>query len=193
MRMSRILVPLAAAVCGVIVAAAPTAAQPYPIGTPDITLSSGTVVVGNTVVLNGQHFGANDLVSIDATFLSTAMQAPTGRSGGEPAQVAIAPVAYTVPQMVPRAFVKSVRADANGNFTTTLVFDQAGVVRITATGDPSGVSLSLLLTILPAGAALPITGDGGGILGMILIGAAVVAAGAVLVFVTRRRRARVTA
>ena len=71
------------------------------------------------------------------------------------------------------------------------MLDEVGLAVITATGLTSGVTNSITVRILPAGARLPVTGQSGTALRVALIGSAIAAAGVVLLVLVRSRRRRV--
>ncbi len=140
----------------------PTAASadPYPADTPDLGVSSETVTVGSTDVLVGSGFGANDTIRITIQYDEFLARAQT------------------------------VRADASGDFRTTILLTEAGIAIVTAIGDPSGVSASVVVHDLQPGSALPVTGQSGTALWLALIGSAVLATGVVVLVLVRSRRRR---
>jgi hypothetical protein len=187
MRTVRLLLPLVTVAGVLALAPAIATAQPYPAGSPAAEVSSGTVVSGGSIILSGQHFAAGEKISIDVTFLG----GPTGAAR----HTALVPVAFTrsttlvpVAFTLPRTVVKEVRADADGSFSTSVQLDGVGTAVITATGEQSGVTVSVTVTVLPRGHALPVTGDNGSTLRLILAGAAAVLIGALIVAITLVRR-----
>lgn len=158
----------------------PAAAQPQPSYPPQpsvLTLSDSTVVVGGNLTLTGQGYGPNEIV--DITF--SQQSAAAGR-------VAVRQDTGATVAMVPVAFPSGLTAttDANGRHQSTFQADRVGVWRITATGRISGVSASVLLTVVSR--QLPVTGSQ---LGQQLgIGAGLLLLGVVVVLLTVVRRRR---
>jgi LPXTG-motif cell wall-anchored protein len=130
------------------------------------------VTVGGSVTVTGTGFEPNESVNITVTYRAAAL--------GHIGRAAHA--------SLPMARAAVITADATGSFTTDVTLTQVGTAVITATGLTSGASASATVTVLPAGAALPITGDNGRTLLILLIGSAVLASGLVLVVLTRSRR-----
>jgi hypothetical protein len=161
----------------------PAAAQPqpsYPPGVPPVTLSDSTVVVGGEVTIFGQGFGPNE--PVDHTFSLQAAAA------GAPERATVRQDTGATIAMVPVAFPSSLTAttDGDGRYQITFTADRAGVWRITATGRISGVSASVLLTVVSR--QLPVTGSQ---LGQQLgIGAGLLLLGVVVVLLTVVRRRR---
>ncbi|MEH1124627.1 hypothetical protein [Micromonospora sp. CPCC 206061] len=187
MRVRWTLISLVAASSVSLLPATAATAQPtYPPTAPTLTVSAGAVTVGDAVTIQGSNFGSNDQISIDVSYQDT-----TGARFGSGSSGAIVPVALPLPIGV----VKTVRADADGNFQTSVVLTRVGRAVITATGSPSGVSASATVRVYAKGEALPTTGDDGGIVTRLQIGAGAVAAGVVLVFgaMLLRRRSRANA
>ena len=178
MRTVRFLVPLAVAALGLLALPSVATADPYPLGSPQLVADPSTITVGSTVHVSGSGFGAVENVNVDHVF--------TNAVG--PAAGTLVPVAYTG---VSRRAQVVVTTDANGNFEVDLALDQVGLAVITATGLTSGVSASVTVRILAAGARLPVTGQSGTALRIGLIGSAVAAAGVVLLVLVRSRRRRV--
>ncbi|MCZ7437262.1 hypothetical protein O7598_12715 [Micromonospora sp. WMMC241] len=207
MRLSRIIMALTV---GLAVAAAPTAAgaaqpQPpvYPPTTVRLDLLNPTIFEGQTFTLRGRGFGPNELVSIHVSRTNLPIAAPAEgtarRSDGS--TVAMSTVAYipnAAPQPAPTDF--TVRADANGNFTTTYRPTRTGRYTFTATGQTTGRTASTTGTVLPKrpphpprpphhGGHLPVTG--GSIGTPLKLGGGLAGAGAVLLLASlawRRRR-----
>jgi hypothetical protein len=177
MRIGRRLLTLAAA-SGVLLLpmSDPAMADSYPIPPHSFTCSPTTITVDDRVDCVGTNFGAGESVRIDETSSPTAL----GRAGG-----AVAPVAYTMPLRRP---VTTMTANGSGGFTVTVELNRVGTAVIAATGRSTGRTASATILVLAAGSSLPVTGDGGGYLGMLLIGSAVAAAGLVLVVLARTRR-----
>lgn len=188
MRAHRFLILLATTGAALLAPAAAVAAPSvYPPGPPAVTVSASTVVVGNTVILNGTNFGANDNVSIDVTYTGGSVGMPAAHNGQ----------LVTASLMVPKAVVGHVTADANGAFQTRVQLDRVGTAVITATGSPSGVSASVTVRVLASGATLPRTGTDGGVLAREIgtgIGAVLLGVAAIwLTVIWRRRNRRVVA
>ncbi|MFI1194738.1 hypothetical protein ACH4T9_15970 [Micromonospora sp. NPDC020750] len=197
MRLSRIIMALTV---GLAVVAAPTAAgaaqpqpapspsgpqQPpqYPPQPPALTVSSSTIVLGQTVTLTGAGFGPNESVghAVATTPLAAGLpgQAPARRSDGS--TVAMAPVAYQA--AAPLRF--TVKANAEGEFSVRYTPSVTGRLTFTAVGATTGWTATATLTVLPRHeptptptrkphGGLPVTGDsigtplavGGGLLGV---------------------------
>lgn len=235
MRLSRIITAIA---IGLAVAAVPTAAgaalsqqplsvfpqdsshpppyPPYPPGTPTLTVSPSTVLVGETVTVTGAGFGPNELVEITVTTNPQAAGIPGAEGTARRADgstVALAPVAYqrqdaSQPGGHPEhkgdedcdRQVFTVRADANGGFTFVFRTGCPGRVTFTARGLESGRTASATLTVLThhsggdhggddhGGGKLPVTGSSMDL--PLRVGGGLVGAGAVMLlgtFLWRRR------
>jgi hypothetical protein len=170
----RRLLTLAVVASGLLVSAASTAAaaEPYPPPAPTVTVDRATIIVGDSVVVTGRNFGPGETVDVVPSFQGTAI-GQLGRSarGG---LFAMAPA--TVP------------ADGDGHFSVTIQLDQVGRYVITATGRTTARTGSVTVRVLPEGSELPVTGNGGSYLGILLAGSAVVVIGIVLLMVARSRR-----
>ena len=178
MRTVRFLVPLAVATLGLLVLPSVANAVPYPVGSPQLTIENATPSVNTSDNPGrGSGFAAGETVSITVV-TSTAIRRP-----GE----TMVPVAYTAPD---RRAAVTVIADANGDFTVALTFTQVGLAVVTASG-PVSASASITVRVLPAGAALPVTGQSGTVLGIALVGSVIAAGGAVLLVLFRSRRRRI--
>jgi hypothetical protein len=151
-------------------------AESYPIPPHTFTCSPTTITVDDSTLCVGTNYGANESVRIDETTSPTAL----GRAGS-----AVVPVAYTLPLRRP---VTTVTANGSGGFTVTVELNRVGTALITATGLSTRDNAAATILVLAAGSSLPVTGDGGGYLGLLLIGSAVVAAGVVIVVLARSRR-----
>ncbi|MEH1124628.1 hypothetical protein [Micromonospora sp. CPCC 206061] len=157
-------------------------AQPtYPPGQPSLTVSPATVVVGATVVVEGNNFGGCDVVRIDVSY------APAGGAAAAAGQC-------TGSQST-QALDHSVTADANGHFVTTVRLTQVGVATITASGFPSGRQASATVTVLAAAQLEPasVTESNGDGMSVTTLGAVAVAVGLpllALALVLRRARPR---
>lgn len=198
MLIRRLLIPLAMATAAAIGAPSIAQAQPYPPTEPVITVNTGTVVVGGTVIVNADGFEPNEEVSVDVTY--------GGTGGGTGGGAGLAPAAYQV-DVKPLAQAKAaaaakrameivtiVTADANGHVTVTVRLTQTGFATITLTGLVSGLSASVTVLVVPV---LPITGAaaGGLLMRQAVIGAGATVAGVLLVWfaIAWRRRSRTPA
>jgi hypothetical protein len=191
MRLTRVISALAGVLAIVAVPTAANAVNDYPPPPPVLTLSSTTVIAGDTVTLTGRGYSPSESVSVT----STRQPLAAGRTGGAtksnshsgPAMVT---VAYRMPQAVtttPSTLPVQVAADPPGTFTVRLRFNDAGVETITATGEASGLSASIRLTVLPNN-NLPVTGSN--LARMSMIGGSLLAAGVALYLLTVLRRRR---
>ena len=137
MRIVRRLLTVAVAASGLLVAGAGMAAavQPYPIPPPAVTVNTGVIVEGDSVIVSGVNFGPGETVEVDPVFQGAAY-GQLGRSAGR-ALVAAVPV-QTV-------------ADANGSFSTPVQLERVGQYIITATGLTTGRSGSVTVRVLPKG------------------------------------------
>jgi hypothetical protein len=141
---------------GIAAATAPAATSPapssiasadpggYPAQRPLLTVSSGSVQLGGSVVVTGHGFQAGEGVDLSVTY------APANHalgSGGPVAQ----PAAFTVRHDVGRtASAVHALAASNGDFSTHVPLTQAGKATITATGEKSHLSLAATVSVLPA-------------------------------------------
>lgn len=177
----------------VLLAISPAAAQPYPPEEPVLTVSDTTVVDGDVVVITGTGFEPGEDVLITVT--TTPLAAPQiGVDEATQEEIAMVPASRSLPETAalpevalpaaagdwPFSFV--VTADEDGNFTATVKLVKVGIATITATGQESGLSASVVVTVLPDGQKLPKTGSdvwrlvrigGAGIIigGILLLGA----------------------
>jgi hypothetical protein len=175
--------------------ASPSVAQPlpsYPPQAPIVTLSSTTVVVGNAVTIFGQGYGrpADPIEDVDITV--TQQSAAAGVPGAAAARrdtgatVAMVPVANQLPTQLVAPLSLRATTNAEGRFQITFEVHQTGVFRIVATGRESGVSSSVLLTVVPR--QLPVTGSQLGT--QLGVGAGLLLLGVLLVLLTVVRRRR---
>jgi hypothetical protein len=221
MRIARFLLPAAAAAAALLPAAAatafiapvsaphavalaptgsPTVSPVYVPGPPNLTLIPGTIFLGETVLLIGNNFGSNDTIIINIIFSPVAAGQRATR---------IAPVAFDLPMQPPSQILK---ADASGNFTTTITFNEVGTFLVVATGAPSTRSASAVESVVVShspspsasetspgvgvssssttGVGLPVTGPSTNYVHVGLIGSAIAATGVVLVVMARSRRRR---
>jgi hypothetical protein len=174
MRSVRRLLTLAVAISGLLVSGASlaAAAEPYPVPPPVVTVDRATIIVGENVVVTGRNFGPGEIVDAIPNFQGAAM-GQLGRSarGG---------------LLVGKA--ASVTADGNGSFSVTIRLDQVGRYVITSTGRVTARAGSVTVRVLPEGSELPVTGNNGSYLGIVLVGSAVLIAGASLMVFARMRR-----
>ncbi|MFK3979477.1 hypothetical protein ACI2K4_03745 [Micromonospora sp. NPDC050397] len=164
----------------------PAAAQPqppYPPQPPVLTISDSTVVVGTEVTLFGRFYGPTEIVDIVFTPQTTAAGAPERAAVRHDSgtTVAMVPVAYQGPPPALTAVT-----NAAGEFQLSFDADWKGTWLITATGRESGLSASVVLTVVPR--QLPVTGSSLGT--QIGIGAGLLALGVLLVMLTVVRRRR---
>lgn len=184
MRISRIAVPVAAAVCALLTAG-PAAAQPqYPPSPPTLTVSPATVFVGDVVQEFGRGFAPNELVRIEISFGGGSAGGTGGGGSVQPGRMA----GFTAHRFA----APIVRADSAGSFTSSDRMTRVGTATITATGTTSGLSDSATVTVLaPVSAALPRTSSTPIDLGRILLASgAALTIGAVLVLLSLARRRR---
>jgi hypothetical protein len=180
---TRLLLAGTALITGALFATTTAAnAEPYPIGDPGLTSSTALVSSGGDVVLTGTGYGPNDDVSLDAVYVS-----------------ALGHFGRAVPGQVRRFPVGSATANAEGEWSTTITLSQTGVVTVTATGSPSGVSLTTTVRVV---ADLPLEDGDGGDEGLpitgprltltLALGAATIVVGVILLWVpiAVRRRGR---
>lgn len=194
---ARILLALAAMTGAMLLASSPAGAQDYPPEEPLLSVSSTTVVAGETVQITGTGFEPNETILITVSIAPfAAPQVGVDDLTGD--QVAMVPVAQNLaapaaPELA-GGWEFTVQADDDGEFTASVTLRKPGIATITATGLESGLSASVTVTVLAAKDGLPETGSdvwrlirigGAGIVlgGMLLIGA----------LVWRARRVRVSA
>jgi hypothetical protein len=191
MRTSHFLLPFAAATGVALLSLAPAGAEPYPPAEPTLTASAGTVVVGTAVGLSGSGFDSGEKVTIEVSYgPATALRfTPDRADPSEP--VAAALVARSVPAMASH----TVTADADGDFTATETLTVIGRATITAIGESSGPSGSIVITVVAAADALPTTGSSAG--GLIWTGVALIGGGGFLLLgmllLRRHRRTQTSA
>jgi hypothetical protein len=173
MRISHFLLPFAAATGVALLSLAPASAEPYPPAEPTLTVSAGTVVVGNAVTLSGSGFVPGERVAIEVSYGPAAALwfTPDGAES-EPVAAALAA------RSVPAAAVHSGTADADGDFTATETLTVIGRATITAVGAISGPSGPAVITVVAAADALPATGSSAG--GLIWTGVALIGGGGFL-------------
>jgi hypothetical protein len=122
------------------------AAPAYPPTEPHLTASAITIPKNGHVVLHGRGYLARERVDLTETRRALAEDAP--------ARI-MAPAAYEL--LAHGSTIKHVRTNRAGRFTTTIQLDHSGTYTITATGEKSGRSASIVLHVLP-----PASGGGGG-------------------------------
>jgi hypothetical protein len=140
---------------GVATATAPTAASPapsgvasgdpgYPAQSPLLTVSSGSVSVGGSVLVTGRGFQSGEGVDISVTY------SPANHALGSSGPVA-QPAALTLRHSAGRP-VSAVHALAtsDGEFSTHVSLTQQGNATITATGEQSHLSVAATVSVLPA-------------------------------------------
>jgi hypothetical protein len=186
MRIGRFLLPLAAVTGVALLSLAPAGAEEYPPEEPTLTLSAGTVVVGNSVTLTGSGFDPGEEITIGVSY-DPAMALrfpPDGADEAEP--IAAALVARSVPALA----ALSATADADGDFSATVTLTETGRATITVTGQTSGLSGSVVVTVVADADALPTTGSSAG--GLIWTGVALIGGGSFvllgMLLVRRHRR-----
>lgn len=149
----RIILAAAVAAAAALLAAAPASAkQEYPPVDPDLTANPTTVVAGGTTVVTGTGFLPDEDVVI--TVATTPLAAPQiGVDESTQETVAMVPAARTAPigrtAVFPPTTTLTVTADDEGGFTVTILLKIPGVATITATGEESGESASVTVTVLP--------------------------------------------
>jgi hypothetical protein len=191
-RVYRILVLALAALGAVIMAPTAASAQNY---VPPAVSAPPRAELGSTIPFNGTNFLPNSPISIDVSYSSS--NAPAGLRENKQSHVVLAGLP------APKAFLRTVVADANGSFSTPVTLTQVGVATLTATGlDRSGDPVSLSATVVvfaeeegpqPTSTRLPVTGMSGGSLAtQVATGVGAIIAGVVMVWFTmlwRRRSA----
>jgi len=182
MRFRLLLVGTALTATAILAAPTTASAEPYPAGSPDITVPTATVSEGGDLTVTGTGFGANEEVALDVVY------AEALGSGGT-----MFTVAY-----VRRAPVTTVTANAQGAWSASITLTQAGTATITATGQTTGVVQTTSVRVLGGlpqsdegdDDELPITGPG--LTAAFAIGTLAVVTGAVLLWlpIAVRRRSR---
>ena len=190
MRLNRIAVPLMLAVGAIVLINQPALAGPYPAESPGMTASSATVSDGGALTFTGHGFAAGELIEIDVVYSSAEAAAGPYRqpTGGQVVTAAL---------RLPEAVVKTLNADSNGDFATTVTLTEPGTATVTAHGMVSDVSVAAVVTVLAAvtpASGLATTGrDLSWLPGAVGGGVAAVVVGFMLVLLTvvvpRRRRA----
>ncbi|WP_426506900.1 hypothetical protein ACPPVO_52685 [Dactylosporangium sp. McL0621] len=151
----------------------PALVEPQPMPS-SAEVSDQTPVAGGTVVVTGHGFQPFEWVSFDATINVTGESRARVRAEAG-------------------THLATVQADAQGNASATVQLPAgfSGQLPILLTGQTSGVTLTVALTVAAGGPAartsgLPVTGSGA--LGYTAAGLAFVVGGAALITVARLRR-----
>lgn len=180
MSLIRVVLPIAAvAFAAALLPATAAGAQPYPPPAPTLTVSDGTVVVGESVEVAGTGFDVNERVNLSVSYQALGMASDSSR-GSRAVSVSFALLGMAEQTVV---------TDVKGIFRTDLTLDRVGQATITAVGRESGRSGSATVVVLSSNGALPTTGtDGGTYLRIALAGAGAVLVGGFLMALTVRRR-----
>jgi hypothetical protein len=195
MQVRRILVALVAATGGAVLASPAAHAGPYVpgISPPPTIVAPPTVQAGVPFMVTGSGFAANETVTltIDVTVTGASFQRSAPR---------LIPAAF-VPALAPQTVVTT--ANAVGEISVQVTVPQTGTVSITAVGSVSNSPVEAPVNVIPAqpaaatsppaAAEQPSGGlvqTGSNIALPAVLGAAIVVAGALLVWlaVPRRRR-----
>jgi hypothetical protein len=124
-------------------AASPGDSGGYPAQGPMLTLSSGSVNVGGTVIVTGRGFQSGESVEISVTY--PAGSHALGGSGGPVAQPAALTLRHSVGRTVTAAHAL---ATNDGQFSTKISLTQAGNATVTATGEQSHLNLTANVMVL---------------------------------------------
>jgi hypothetical protein len=124
-------------------AASPGDSGGYPAQGPMLTLSSGSVNVGGTVIVTGRGFQSGESVDISVTY--AAGSHALGGSGGPVAQPAALTLRHSVGHTVTAAHAL---ATNNGQFSTKISLTQTGNATVTATGAQSHLNLTANVMVL---------------------------------------------
>lgn len=173
----RMLVAIATVGLVAAFAAAPAGGQEYPPDEDFITVDDTTVVVGQTITITSGTYVAGSAVS--HTFASQPVDIGTATAGSD----GVAVLTATVPNVAPGAHTIT----ATGEDDTGGTLSQSVAITVVAAGDDAadddeGVAAGAR----GAAGALPRTGDDS--LPLLRVGAVLIAAGGLLLFLTRRRR-----
>lgn len=190
----------------------PASAEPYGAVPPAITVSAPTVDEGGLVTFTGNGFIPFELVEIDVTYTSDVNASgrlgglsgrPDGPGGSGRAEGIGGGQFMTAALPVPRAIVKTLNAEADGTWVTTIRLTEPGLAVVTAQGTLSDVTAVATVTIQDdtgnnggsnTTGALARTGLDGRRLGwQVGGGVAAIVVGAGLVWFAVRRRRRSTA
>jgi len=193
MRLHRsLLLALLFAGVGTVSIAQPAFAVPYPAVPPVIVASTATVSDGGQVAFDGNGFAAGEPIVIDLVYV--APQAAGARTDRHRATGGFVTVHFAPP----RAVVKTINAETDGTFHTTVTLTTPGIATVTARGTMSGVTAVATVTVLAAAAAdsgngptLARTGTDGRLYGWgIGSGLVAILLGAGLIGITVKRRRR---
>lgn len=121
-------------------------ATTYPAPAPGVSVSDGTVQVGEPITFSGTGFTPGEQINITVT--NEAPQA-SGFSGGGGGRVGA--VVGTIAPLETQKL--DVVADTAGKFSTTVTLNETGTYQLTATGAQSGRSVTATVTVVPAPAA----------------------------------------
>jgi LPXTG-motif cell wall-anchored protein len=168
-----VVLPIAALAGAMLLTIEPAIAQdgePYPPAEPMLTVFPATVIVGDSVTVEGSGFGPGENVQI--TVSTNAQAAPQPQESGSAELIAMVPVAAVSAQAS-----QAVTADGGGGFTTPVTLTQVGTATITATSE-SGLSASAVVNVVPSAEGLPETGNATSRL--LTVGGGVVALGSAL-------------
>jgi hypothetical protein len=123
-------------------AASPADAGDYPAQGPMLTLSSGSVNVGGSVIVTGRGYQSGESVDISVTY-------PAGShalgSGGPVAQPAALTLRHSVGGTITAAHSLAAH---DGQFSTKISLTQTGSATVTATGERSHLNLTAALMVL---------------------------------------------
>jgi LPXTG-motif cell wall-anchored protein len=145
-----------------------------------LSVSDSNATVGETITVAGSGFAPNSDVTISSTVVNQGFGQVSADAAAAPLRAlapagrAAVPVQRLAAATCTLGQTCTVTADANGNFTASILLTQAGTVVITATGvDPAGNQRVLTATIFVAGGAgaggagTGGTGTGGGSAGSV--------------------------
>jgi hypothetical protein len=184
------LLPLAALAGAMLLAIEPAIAQDddYPPAAPVLVAGVGTIVLGESVTIEGSGYVPAEDVEITVTIVAQA--APQLQESDSAETIAMVPVSRATSAQPPRI----VRVAGDGRFAAAITPSRVGIARITATGLESGRSATVIVIVVVSADGLPETGTGGWRL--VQVGGGAVALGSVLLlslFGWRRRRDRTSA
>jgi hypothetical protein len=174
--------------------AAPGAAHAEDYAPPAVE-APAVVTAGAAIPFSGSGFMPGSNVDINVEY--TGSNSTASNRGAAKGGIVLAGLA------VPDLFIKTVVADALGNFATTITLPHSGVAKILGSGiDMNGdpLTVSVTVTVAPSAAELaaaraamlPVTGNSGDRLGMeVAAGSGAVLLGGAVIWLTviwRRRR-----
>lgn len=127
-------------------AATPTALPAYNGNGNGGGVSDGTVAPGQVVVFSSERgiFNRDEILDVVAD-LTPANPSPGGFGAGGPGRAGTALGGPIVLNAV--VLTDTVRADANGNFSYSIQFQEEGVYKLTATGRESGESVTARVVV----------------------------------------------